>query len=216
MYHLTIRIALVAGLLLGLTGCGQPNDLYAASKTANTYFKVPSSWNEITFEKLSAYEKRTAVGDQVATAKNVIWQVAYTPLKRLSLSQVYSVESFDEPIVVARVRNLDNDEINEISYKVLRNIIYPIETWVKTPDEAPAGFSVVDDYEIADQGVRGIRSIITFNNKGIGVTFDQVAMVSDDRRILYLLLSRCNTTCYTKNQKEIDEIVSSFSVRGKK
>lgn len=216
MYRPTIQIALIACFLSVLTGCGGPSQQYAASTAASTYFTVPISWREISFEKLTAYEKSQASGEQKAIAESVIWQIAYTPLKKLELSQVYSAESFDQPIVVARVRNLTYQEINQISYDALRNMVIPIQTWSQTPEKAPPGFSIVSDAEIYDQGVRGIRTIFTFDNEGTNLTIDQVAMVSDDRRILYLLFSRCITTCYEKNQKVIDEIVTSFSVRGKK
>lgn len=216
MFSARVRIGLALALVVALSGCGQQSKQYASSNKANTFFTVPNSWNKISAARLSAYEKKQLENNPNSRADSVIWQVAYTPMKKFKLSQVYALDSFKEPIVVARVRKLSIAETNNISYNVLRDIVIPYQTWTQNPNQAPPGFSIVSDYEISDQGVNGVRSIFTFDNDGKNQTLDQVAMVSDDRRTLYVFLTRCITTCYKKNKKEIDEIVKSFTVRGKK
>ena len=216
MRRRVLQISSLVCLVSALAGCGQQSKQYATSKAANTFFTVPNGWNEISYKKLTAYEKSRSDGTENPKEDSVIWQVAYTPLKNVKLSQVYSIQPFAKPLVVVRVRNLTYQEANAISYNGLREIVIPFQTWVENPDQAPPGFKVISDYEISDQGVRGIRSIFKFDSDNVSQTFDQVSMVSDDRTTLYFLLSRCTTTCYVKNQKVIDEIVKSFSVRGKK
>ncbi len=208
--------ALVGAVCLAtlLTGCGTQSKQYAASNKAKTYFTVPNGWHEISEKALTEFEKKsTPAGSTVPT---VTWQIAYTPLKNIKISQVYSIQTFDQPVVVARVRPLSNAETQSISYNNLRDILLPLQSWVTTPSAAPAGFNLINDYEIMDQGVRGVRSIYSFDRNNVNITLDQVAMVSNDRRTLYVLLSRCNSDCYTKNRKVIDGIVTSFTVKGKK
>lgn len=216
MYSPSRRIALTLALAFSLAGCGEQSKQYASSSAANTFFTVPNEWREISFEKLSAFEKKQRADVDEEQANAVIWQVAFTPAKKFKISKVYAIEAIDEPIVVARVRELSYEEGNDISYNALREIVLPFQTWRMNPDQAPPGFSVVNDYEISDQGVNGIRSVFRFDSEGKNQTLDQVALVSNDRRKIYILLSRCVTTCYTKNQKVIDEIVKSFTVRGEK
>ena len=211
-----LKLSVLVCPVSALAGCGQQSKQYATSKAANTFFTVPNGWNEISFKKLTAYEKSRSEGTENPTEESVIRQVAYTPLTNVKLSQVYSIQPFEKPIVVARVRNLTYQEANAISYNGLREIVIPFQTWTQDPEQAPPGFSIISDSEISDQGVRGVRSIFKFESDNVSQTFDQVSMVSDDRTTLYFLLSRCTTTCYEKNQKVIDEIVKSFTVRGKK
>lgn len=216
MKRVTRQFAFTICLLLSLTSCGEQSKQYASSSAANAFFTVPNEWREISFEKLSEFEKSLSTGSQSERADSVIWQIAFTPLKKLELADVYSIQTFEEPIVFARVRTLTYQESNEISYNVLRDIVVPFQTWTQDPSQAPTGFSVISDAEVIDQGAHGIRSVFTFDDDGVNQTFDQVTMVSDDRRTLYILVSRCTTVCYQKNKNVVEDIVKSFTLRGKK
>jgi hypothetical protein len=42
---------------------------------------------------------------------------------------------------------------------------------------------------------------------------DQTAYLNDDASKLYMFFVRCSTECYEQRQKEIGNVVSSFTVR---
>lgn len=216
MRKLTIQVALVACLVTLLTACGEQSKQYASSKVANAYFTAPNGWREISNETLTKFERKNAEETGSDAIDTVIWQTAFTPIKNLKLAQVYSIESLAKPLVVVRVRTLKYEERQGISFDKMRSIVLPVQSWLDAPDDAPDGFKLIDDYEVVDQGVRGIRTIYTVDDDGVSQTFDQVVLVTEDKNIVYILLNRCNTECYNANQKEIDEIVTSFTVKGKK
>jgi hypothetical protein len=80
-----------------------------------------------------------------------------------------------------------------------------------TPD-----FKILRDREVVEEGARGLQTIYRFTFEGVTQTFNQVSLLSNDRLTLYLLVVRCESTCYKENKKEIEEIVSSYTVQGAK
>ena len=120
-------------------------------------------------------------------------------------------------MVYLRVRDLNYDDMNSISYNDLRNIILPITSWLDDPTKANVDFLLLDDYERVEKIARGVRTIFTFSDRaGISETVDQTALVSDDRTRIYILLVRAPTKYYKAHAKELQAIGDSFTVRGNK
>ena len=44
-------------------------------------------------------------------------------------------------------------------------------------------------------------------------TFDMVALTNADQTEVYLLVVHCTTSCYSNDQTEINDVMSSFTVR---
>ena len=78
-------------------------------------------------------------------------------------------------------------------------------------------FSYLNEYEVADKNSHGVRSIFSFTGSdGVSQTFDQSALVSDDRKVMYVLLVRCTTEFYQKHAAEISKIADTWTIRGAK
>jgi len=118
------------------------------------------------------------------------------------------------PLIFARVRDLTSEETNDFSYNSLRNVIVPVTQLADGTDLGVDDFEILNDREVVEKGARGIQTIYRFTLQGEQQTFNQTALISEDRTMIYILIGRCTTTCYNKNKKAIEEIVSSFTVQG--
>jgi hypothetical protein len=213
------RIASGVGLvlaLIALTSCSQ-SQTYATNKASGTYVAIPKDWNKIEKKKLDEAEsKSTAAGAQEKLA-NVVWQEAYSTSPEITATQVLNLQAPKGAVVYIRVRDLNFEEMNSISYNSLRNVIVPITSWLEDPEKANSKFVLIDDYERVEKVARGIRTIYRFADlAGVSETVDQTALVSDDRSRIYLLIIRAKTKYYDKHVDELLAIGDSFTVRGDK
>jgi len=61
--------------------------------------------------------------------------------------------------------------------------------------------------------VHGVRETFEYTYNGIADTFDQVALTNADQTVFYLLLLHCTSSCYSSDQSEINDVMSSFTIR---
>jgi len=217
-----VKIAKRVGLWLSglvvisiLSGCGTPSQKYAADKKEGVYFTVPYSWHQITGASINKRELQSTATGAVERAASVLWQEAFTPSSSFGSTDVLSLKAPTSPLVYVRVRNLLPDEVGVVSYNSLRNIIVPLTTWASGTDATAPTLNVLDDREIVQKIARGVRTIYSFSAKGkASQTINQTALVSDDRSTIYVLIVRCTTDCYNKNQAVLNRISDSFTVRG--
>ena len=209
-----MRRALALIALLALTSCSSPSQQYPGSKTEGVFFTVPNDWKSISMKALQNYELSSTNPDVVDRASLVRYEVAYSPDISLQPKSVFSQEVTDEPVALLRVRDLYAEEVNAVSYNVLRSILFPIPRMVLDPQEGDPAFELLDDYEVADKGGRGVRTIYRITVNGVEQTVDQTAVMSNDHRILYAFIIRCSSECYAKNKKVMTEISDSFSIKG--
>ena len=99
-------------LVLGLTGCGESSKLYPASKSEGVFFSVPTNWKALSTASLNKYEKESTEPEAAARQALVKWQIAYTTNKKLKVPEVFNLTAPSQPLVFARVRDLESSEIN--------------------------------------------------------------------------------------------------------
>jgi len=201
-------------LVLGLTGCGESSKLYPASKSEGVFFSVPTNWKALSTASLNKYEKESTEPEAAARQALVKWQIAYTTNKKLKVSEVFNLKAPSQPLVFARVRDLESSEINSVSYNTLRDVIVPVTQIIEGDDPSAPDFQILVDQEVVQKGARGVQTVYSFSIDGKEQTINQTSLMSNDRTKLYIFVVRCATECYNKNKKKIEEIVSSFTVEG--
>jgi hypothetical protein len=213
------RIAIssvIASALFALTGCSQ-SQIYATDKLTGTYVAIPNGWNKIEKSELDKAESKSTAPGAAEKLANVIWQEAYTTSPEVTATQILNLQAPIGAAVYVRVRALNFEEINSISYNSLRNLLVPLTTWLEDPAKANPKFVLIDDYERVEKVARGIRTIYTFEDAaGVSETVDQTALISDDRTQVYILIVRAKTKYYNKHVDELLAIGDSFTVRGDK
>jgi hypothetical protein len=201
-------------LVLGLTGCGESSKLYPASKSEGVFFSVPTNWKALSTASLNKYEKESTEPEAAARQALVKWQIAYTTNKKLKVSEVFNLTAPSQPLVFARVRDLESSEINSVSYNTLRDVIVPVTQIIEGDDPSAPDFQILVDQEAVQKGARGVQTVYSFSIDGREQTINQTSLMSNDRTTMYIFVVRCTTECYNKNKKKIEEIVSSFTVEG--
>jgi len=218
MHALSKRISatVLACALLVLTGCSQ-SQIYAADKASGAYVAIPKGWNKIAKSDLDKAESKSTAEGAAEKLASVIWQEAYTTSPKVKAEEILSLQAPEGAAVYARVRDLNFEEINSVSYNTLRNLILPLTTWLADPTKANPKFVLIDDYERTEKVARGIRTIYTFADAaGVSTTVDQTALISDDHSRIYILIVRAKTEYYNKHVDELLAIGDSFTVRGDK
>ena len=203
-------------LAISLSACGESSKLYPASKSEGVFFSVPNTWDEISSASLNKYERESAGTEGESRQALVKWQIAYSTNSKLKVSEVFDLTAPKAPLAFARVRDLEGTEVNSVSYNSLRDVIVPITSLMNGDDPSAPDFEILADQEVVEKGARGVQTIYSFSIDGVKQTINQTALVSNDRTTMYIFVVRCESKCYDKNEKKIDEIVGSFTVQGAK
>ncbi len=197
-------------LLLGvaLSGCAAPQFTYVANSGASTYFKVPYSWHQISPSSLAS-ELKAATGNSGGGA----WTVAYEAGGKPTAGDFLSFGA-SQPFVFAEVGQLSSTASNALSYDSLRDIFMPVTSTARQNAPGLTGFTQIRDQVLAlRQGVHGVRETFDYNFAGDSDTFDEIALTNADQTVVYLLVLHCTTSCYSSDQTEINDVMSSFTIR---
>jgi hypothetical protein len=205
-------------VLLGVTlaGCAAPQFTYVANSSSgantSTYFKVPYGWHRISDSALSSALK-TATGGSGAG-----WTAAYEAGVKPTANDFLAFGT-TQPFVFAEVGQLNSTASNQLSYDTLRDFFLPVTSTART-NAATQGFPLTGFKQIRDQtlsltqGVHGVRETFDYTYTGnVTDTFDEVALTNADQTVVYLLVLHCTTSCYSSDQSEINDVMSSFTIR---
>ena len=199
-------------ILLGVivTGCAAPQYTYVANSGQNTYFKVPSGWRQISPAALKKAAGSSAGGG---------WVVGYEAGGKPTASDFLSFED-TQPFVFAEVATLNSTTSSEMSYDMLRDSVLPVTSTARQSAAAQTGYPLTGFTQLRDQlltpgqGVHGVRETYDYTYSGaITDTFDEIALTNADQTVVYLLVLHCTASCYSHDQTEINDVMSSFTVR---
>ena len=208
--HRVVR-GLVGGcaLLLGVTvaGCGAPQYTYVANSGADTYFKVPYGWHQISAAALK----------KVTGSSSGVWTVAYQAGSRPSASDLLSFDT-SQPFVFSEIGTLSATGMNELSYDSLRDFFLPVTSTARSTASTEGfpytGFSQIRDQVLTPgQGVHGVRETFDYTDGGVTDTFDEIALTNPDQTQVYFLVLHCTSSCYSSDKTEINDVMSSFTIR---
>ena len=199
-------------LLLGVTlsGCGAPQYTYVANSSQSTYFKVPYNWHKIGDGALDNILKELG-------SSGAGWMVAYEAGTTPTANDFLSFGA-DQPFVFAEVGTLTSTASQELSYDSLEDIFgLPVSSAAR--QQVASNYPLTDFKSLRDeqltpgQGVHGVRETFDYTDGIVTDTFDEVALTNADQTEVYLLVLHCTSTCYSNDQTEINDVMSSFTVR---
>jgi hypothetical protein len=195
-----------------LSGCLAPQYTYVANSSTNTYFKVPNGWHKISDSALSN-ELKSATGGSGGA-----WTVAYEAGHKPAAGDFLSFGT-SHPFVFAEVGQLNSTASNSLSYDTLRDFFLPVTAGARQNASAQGfpltGFKQIRDQTLTlSQGVHGVRETYNYTfTGGVTDTFDEVALTNADQTVVYLLVLHCTSSCYSSDQTEINDVMSSFTIR---
>jgi len=199
--------ALIAVVVM-MAGCSAPQFSYVADSPAQTYFKVPYNWHQISGTSLS---KELGSGSGA-------WSIAYDAGSAPTATHAFSF-GISQPFVFALVGQLSSTESNQISYNGLRDFVFPVTAAARSTATKASypltNFQLLrNSVLVPGLGVHGVRVTFDYTYPDGSVdTFDQIAFLNATSTKVYVLMIHCRTTCYSKNQDEINTVMTSFTVR---
>lgn len=206
----------VAALVALLAGCGSPEYTYVTNSTDRTYLKVPASWRPIDDKAMN-----DAIGfDPTLTEEERgLWFEAYDADAEPSPMHLFG-PSAAAPAAFVGVQQIPEAARGQFSLDRLRDLFYPVSASAQEAAEMDPTSGVSDLALVADEvltpgnGLRGVHSVFRYRvGDGPMQMMDQTAYLNDDASKLYMFFVRCSTECYEQRQKEIGNVVSSFTVR---
>lgn len=209
----------VAGLVLLaaalLAGCGAPRYTYVKNSADHMYVKIPASWHSIDQKDLD-----NAIGLDPAedASSRGLWLQGYDAADTPSALHLFG-SSAPEPAVLVSVQQVPQASRGGLSLDGLRDFFFPVSPTARQNNQNPqlTGFGLLaDDVLTPGDGVRGVHTVFRYRlGGGPPQMMDQTGYLNDDASKLYLLLVRCSTTCYKDRHGEIENVVSSFTIREK-
>ena len=203
--------ALIAGLSLLLSSCGDSKYTFVGSQGDHVFVKVPTTW-----QGYSGNVILKAIGlDGTPSASSFKWLTAFDASPSPKLGHVLSGVPTD-PVVLSYVRELTPQARDQFSLSALRNARFPIDQLVND-DQG----DVIDHKDITlDGGLYGAQDVFDITG-GIGdisaangaLMVNQVGILDPGNHKLYLLVISCDATCYRDNKTTIDEVARSYSVK---
>lgn len=204
-------------LITSLAGCGAPSKIYAKNSQLGLFFTVPAGWHKITAEEIRAHELTGADSAAKNKADLVLWQEAFSESKSTTAKNLLQLEAPTALTAFARVRALTLNESDAMSYNGLRNLILPVTELTSGESTLVDDFQLLDEQEVITETAQGLRTVYSFTPKGgKNETVDQTALLANDRRSIYFFLVRCTTDCFNDSEKNVNEIVTSFTVKGRR
>lgn len=209
----------VAGLVLlaavVLAGCGAPSYTYVKNSADHMYVKIPASWHSIDEKDLD-----DAIGLDPAedASSRGLWLQGYDAAETPSPLHLFG-SSATEPAALVSVQKVPESSRGALSLDGLRDFFFPVSPTARQNNQNPqlSGFGLVaDDVLTPGDGLRGVHTVFRYRlGGGPPQMIDQTGYLNDDASKVYLLLVRCSTTCYKDRHGEIENVVSSFTIREK-
>ena len=209
----------VAGLVLlaavVLAGCGAPSYTYVKNSADHMYVKIPASWHSIDEKDLD-----DAIGLDPAedASSRGLWLQGYDAAETPSPLHLFG-SSATEPAALVSVQKVPESSRGALSLDGLRDFFFPVSPTARQNNQNPqlSGFGLVaDDVLTPGDGLRGVHTVFRYSlGGGAPQMIDQTGYLNDDASKVYLLLVRCSTTCYKDRHGEIENVVSSFTIREK-
>jgi len=218
MAHRRKPWALLSPLLVALVvlvGCAGPEYTYVTNSSDRTYLKVPNSWRPIDPKAIDA---ALGLDTTVKDSERGLWLQGYDADASPSPDHLFGA-SAAAPATLIGVQDVPMSARGSYSLDKLRDLFYPVSP-ASQQQAASDPTSVVQDLSVmSDQvltpgdGVRGVHTVFRYRVAGgPPQVMDQTLYLNDDASKLYLFFVRCSTECYQQRQKEITNVVSSFTV----
>ncbi len=209
----------VAGLVLLaaalLAGCGAPRYTYVKNSADHMYVKIPASWHSIAQKDL---DDAIGLDPAESASSRGLWLQGYDAADTPSALHLFG-SSAAEPAVLVSVQQVPQASRGGLSLDGLRDFFFPVSPTARQNNQNPqlTGFGLLaDDVLTPGDGVRGVHTVFRYSlGGGPPQMMDQTGYLNDDASKVYLLLVRCSTTCYKERHGEIENVVSSFTIREK-
>jgi len=223
MQHIrrTVTARLAAGLALlalgAAAGCSAPDYSVASDSSEHLYFKIPTTWREVSPQFVSEAQSLLTRSDAGALGGTYAWSRAYDAASSPSAQSLLAASN--SPVVYTSVQQLKTGLRSALSFNTMRDLLFPVTSTARQEAAAAGdklqGFLSISSSVITTKyGMRGINELYEYDIGGQPDTFDQTVLTNAATTKLYFLLVQCYQSCFLAHAKQIATVVNSFTVRG--
>jgi hypothetical protein len=207
--------ALLIATCFALASCAGSGYNYVKSSVQSAYLKVPSGWKLYDQKALLSFQ-RDLSEEQRDHLLDTSWQTAFDASPDPSVEHVLSRAA--HPAGLAMVSPLSPTDSDGVSDGALRNLFFPVDEANNDDRLTVLRYDVVD----RDGGFHGVHIVarMVLNKtsssqayEGKAITFDQIALVDQERLRIYAVAVACSAKCYERNNGKISQVVDSWTVK---
>ncbi len=201
-----VPAALVAVLAVVLGGCAGPTYRFVGSSDHDLVLKVPRGWSEVnTTDALKA----SGVDPSSVSGWTVFYDAAHKPnaadgQTKPANAPVLRVESVDVP---------ESDRAG-LTDAQMRELVLPGDDTQRQAAAASGQFKLIEDKAIATKTERGahvVFSLVTDSSQA--EVYDQIALTDPKRTRVHLLTVHCTQTCFNIRRTQIEDVVTSLTLK---
>lgn len=203
-------VPLVAACLLA-AGCAMPEHTYVADAPDGVYLRYPAEWTSFSAAQISKAEENWQQDRTLAAlASATSWQAAIDASGSPSLEHVFANDPASQPTVYAYVRTLFDEEKAGASVSALRDMYLPLSDL-----KDDKNLKILTEDRVAQGAYDGLRLRYTYKARGDSPeqTVAQMSYLAKDSSKVYMLTVRCTTTCFNTHAEDIDDVLSSFTIK---
>jgi hypothetical protein len=208
-------LALAAAAMVA-AGCAGSGYQYVKNSDDHAYFKVPDDWKLYDEDAILERLGSDLTERELERARELSWRVGFDGSPKPSLRHIVSELVTKHPAGEASVQELTFDDSDAASISFLRNFILPIDSAV---EQSSAEIIEYEELEL-DGGFHGIRIVAEIKipegqdtTDFRPLTYSQVSLLDQGSNRVYNLFISCESTCYERNQDQIENVVESWTVR---
>ncbi len=202
----SVGLGLVAGLVVILTGCGEPAYKYVGSSDRDAILRVPRSWSAVNTDdvlKASGADPAAQTG----------WLVFYDASPKPKVAHVQTGSAAD-PLLVARAIPLSKDEGASITGEDLRELVLPGTAEQRTTATKAHTFALLENESVIKPGERGAHVRYSFSDGGTDTEiYDAVTLIDPKHHSVHVVSVHCSQSCYTAHATEIRDVVNSLTLK---
>ncbi len=203
--------------MLVAVACAPTDDSYRFVKSSDgtAFFKVPATWHMFNKDELL---QASNLAKSEELSGRFEWLVGFDASPTPSIDHVVSfLDGPSDPAIQAYVREMSAQAQTTMSLQVMTNSVINLDELVAEDVATMIGNPTLVVMEDGAHGVRLTYDIaraggrVNVANKAIRVT--QISVVDLHLEHFYEFFVTCEVTCYEANQKAIDQVVDSWTVR---
>ena len=201
----TVGLALTVILIVVLTGCAQPSYRFVSNNDHDLVMRLPRNWTPVDSKaslKASGIDPGTAVR----------WTAFFDASPKPSVDHMKNV-STDDPILFAESVPLTADERAGVTAEAMREILLPGTAADRTAAAKIDAYRVLESNDIATKTESGAHVRYSFKIGKVTEIFDRIALTDPKHTKVDLAFAHCSAACYQIHATEIQDAVTSLTLK---
>jgi hypothetical protein len=197
--------ALVAGLVLVLTGCASPSYRFIGSDDRDLVLRVPRDWTVV-----DTGAALKAAGLDPAAQPG--WTAFIDGSPRPDVKHV-GAASDEDPLLFAETIPLTKEQRAGVTGDALRELVLPGDPDIRAAAAKAKAFAILENKVVSTPTQQGVHIKYSFKIGDTKEIFDEIALADPKLTRVQLVFVHCTEACYAEHAAEISAVVSSLTLK---